>query len=72
MSILLSCAWLRMFGWHGYEEPQVLLDGRVRWLRTSKAPLHDQEGKVIGVLGTYEDMTDRKLAALRTHHSIAL
>ncbi len=27
------------------------------WLRTSKIPLQDVDGKVIGVLGTYEDIT---------------
>jgi len=32
----------------------------VIWLRTSKLPLHDRKGKVIGVIGTYEDITERK------------
>ncbi len=45
-----------------YEEPQVKPDGSPAWLRTSKAPLRDEEGRVIGVLGTYEDITDRKRA----------
>ena len=43
-----------------YEEPQNRPDGREMWLRTSKVPLHDRDGKVIGVLGTYEDITDRQ------------
>ena len=43
----------------GYEEMQDRADrGRV-WLRTSKLPLWDREGKVIGVIGTYEDITAR-------------
>jgi two-component system, sensor histidine kinase and response regulator len=46
----------------GFEEPQVRPDGSVRWLRTSKIPLRDRDGNVIGVLGTYEDITDRKRA----------
>ncbi|HUI29809.1 MAG TPA: PAS domain S-box protein [Candidatus Acidoferrales bacterium] len=46
-----------------YEEPQVRSDGALAWLITSKVPLHDADGKVIGVLGTYEDITDRKNAA---------
>lgn len=47
----------------GYEEPQTRADGSVRWLETSKIPLRDEEGEVIGVLGTYSDITERKLAA---------
>jgi PAS domain S-box-containing protein len=43
-----------------YEEPQNKLDGSIGWLRTNKVPLHDKDGHVIGVLGTYEDVTDRK------------
>ncbi|MCG6926116.1 MAG: PAS domain-containing protein [Acidobacteria bacterium] len=46
----------------GYEEPQTTPDGEQIWLRTSKMPLHDLEGEVIGVLGTYEDITASKRA----------
>jgi PAS domain S-box-containing protein len=45
-----------------YEELQTQADGRVMWLNTSKVPLHDRSGNVIGVLGTYEDITERKQA----------
>lgn len=45
-----------------YEEPLHRPDGSVLWLRTNKVPLHDREGKVIGVLGTYEDITEEKHA----------
>ena len=45
-----------------YEEPQVGADGTHRWLRTSKTPLYGPRGDVIGLLGAYEDITDRKLA----------
>lgn len=38
-------------------------DGHVAWLETNKIPLHDAEGKVIGILGTYEDITERRQAA---------
>lgn len=44
-----------------YEESQERLDGSLRWLRTSKIPLPDDAGKIIGVLGIYEDITERKL-----------
>jgi len=43
-----------------YEEPQSTPDGNQLWLRTSKIPLHDSEGQVIGILGSYEDITERK------------
>jgi PAS domain S-box-containing protein len=45
-----------------YEEPQIKPDGTPGWLTTSKMPLRDQAGQVIGVLGTYEDITMRKQA----------
>ena len=45
-----------------YEEPQTTPDGKQIWLETSKIPLTDQEGHIMGVLGTYHDITDRKKA----------
>jgi len=41
-------------------EPQLQAKGRQAWLRTSKIPLHDSDGKVNGILGVIEDITDRK------------
>jgi two-component system, cell cycle sensor histidine kinase and response regulator CckA len=54
-----------------YEEPQNRPDGSLLWLNTSKVPLHDQTGQVIGILGMYEDITDRKQAeeALRENEN---
>lgn len=43
-----------------YEEMQTRADGSTIWLSTSKVPLLDPHGEVIGVLGTYEDITQRK------------
>lgn len=43
-----------------FEEPQHRDDGTLIWLRTSKMPLKNKEGDVIGILGCYEDITDRK------------
>ncbi len=43
-----------------YEEPQASAGGKLRWLRTSKRPLRGASGKVIGVLGVYEDITKQK------------
>jgi PAS domain S-box-containing protein len=45
-----------------YEEPQTRPDGETTWLRTSKAPLRDAENNIIGVLGTYDDITEQKRA----------
>ena len=45
-----------------YEEPQTTPDGGQIWLRTSKIPLQNVEGQITGVLGTYEDITERKQA----------
>ena len=45
-----------------FEEPQTQSDGKVIWLQTSKIPLIDQFGHVYGVLGSYEDITQRKEA----------
>lgn len=43
-----------------YEEPQTAPDGTTLWLRTSKIPLRNEAGEIFGVLGTYEDITERK------------
>ena len=45
-----------------YDELQTRLDGTKLWLTTSKVPLLDQDGRGMGVLGTYEDITWRKQA----------
>ena len=42
-----------------FEEPQTTPDGRSIWLDTSKVPLRDAEGEVVGILGVYDDITDR-------------
>jgi len=45
-----------------FEEEQTTPSGSKIWLRTSKVPLTDQFGNSIGVLGTYEDITEQKKA----------
>ncbi|MFO7575868.1 MAG: PAS domain-containing protein, partial [Bacteroidales bacterium] len=44
-----------------YEEPQTTPDGERILLRTSKMPLRDEDGVIIGVLGTYEDITWQRI-----------
>lgn len=46
-----------------YEEQQTTPDGRVIWVRTSKVPLRGADGKVFGVLGIYDDITEAKYAS---------
>ncbi|MDE2259700.1 MAG: EAL domain-containing protein [Betaproteobacteria bacterium] len=46
----------------GYIEFQTTLHGKTTWLRTSKVPLRDATQKVVGVLGSYEDITLQKQA----------
>jgi PAS domain S-box-containing protein len=43
-------------------EPMTRADGKTYWLDTNKVPLHDGDGNVIGMIGTYEDITKRKEA----------
>ncbi len=47
-----------------YEEPQTSPDGGTIWLHTSKLPLTDVDGRVVGLLGTYEDITEQKRAVM--------
>ena len=44
------------------EEPQKTPSGNIITLLTSKVPLRDAEGNIMGVLGTYIDITERKKA----------
>jgi PAS domain S-box-containing protein len=43
-------------------EPQLQADGRQTWADTNKIPMLNAAGKIVGVLGTYEDITERKQA----------
>lgn len=39
--------------------------GEKRWFRVRKGTLHDQEGKVVGILGSYQDITHEKVDPAR-------
>ncbi len=45
-----------------FEEQQTRGTGEKKWLLVSKVPLRDKEGNIIGVLGTYGDITEIKKA----------
>lgn len=47
----------------GIEEPLTLANGETIWLETSKLPLINAAGQIVGVLGSYRDVTERKRAA---------
>ncbi|HKJ03846.1 MAG TPA: PAS domain-containing protein [Longimicrobiales bacterium] len=55
------------------EEPQTTPSGTTITLLTSKVPLRDETGSVVGVLGTYLDISERKRAeeALRVERGRA-
>lgn len=52
-----------------YEEPQTKPNGDHVWLRTSKIPLRNLDGDVIGVLGMYEDVTENKAVEHELKHA---
>jgi diguanylate cyclase (GGDEF)-like protein/PAS domain S-box-containing protein len=52
-----------------YDEPQTTPGGQTIWLRSSKAPLRNQDGEVSGLLGIYEDISAYKEAELKLRES---
>jgi len=47
-----------------YEESQTHEDGSVIWVTTSKTPLLSHDNEIIGLLGTYVDITKQKSALI--------
>lgn len=45
-------------------------EGKLTWLETNKIPLHDLEGNIIGILGTFEDVTERQEAEEKLKQSL--
>jgi rsbT co-antagonist protein RsbR len=45
-----------------FEAPQPQVDGSLAWIQTSKIPLFDSSGAIVGVLVAFEDITVRKQA----------
>ena len=44
------------------EEPETTPNGDIIWLKTNKIQLRNLHNETIGILGTYEDITEKKLA----------
>jgi len=49
----------------GIEERETWADGRETWVSTSKMPLRNDAGKIIGIFGVSRDITEHKLAEIR-------
>ena len=43
-------------------EPRLQANGKQAWLETNKIPMLNEQGDVIGILGTYEDITEKRKA----------
>jgi PAS domain S-box-containing protein len=43
-------------------EEKYLLKGEERWIHTIKVPYRDSENRIVGILGVFEDITERKVA----------
>jgi len=56
---------------HHIVEPLQLADGSCLWIETTKVPLTDRRGDVYGVLGIFDDVTERRRAELALQESEA-
>ena len=49
------------------EAAHIARDGQEVWLRASKVPMRNAQGEVVGLLGVYDDVTERKRAESHIH-----
>jgi len=56
----------------GKEEREDWKDGHVTWVSTTKMPLRDTTGKIVGIMGISRDITARKLAEEAQREAMAL
>jgi PAS domain S-box-containing protein/putative nucleotidyltransferase with HDIG domain len=52
------------------EEKETWTDGRVAWVSTTKVPLRDKQGQVLGTFGISRDITSRKMAEERLNKTL--
>ena len=50
------------------EEKETLANGKIRWVSTTKLPLRDRKGEVLGTFGISRDISDRKKAEEQLQH----
>ena len=55
---------------YGILETLTDAEGNLTWLETNKIPLRDANGLVVGIIGTFEDVTERKLAEEKIKRSL--
>ncbi|MEM6353055.1 MAG: PAS domain S-box protein [Cyanobacteria bacterium P01_D01_bin.14] len=53
----------------GIEEPQLQANGKQAWLETNRIPLRSETGEVVGLLGSFQDITERKQAEIELRTS---
>jgi sigma-B regulation protein RsbU (phosphoserine phosphatase) len=51
----------------GMEEKETWATGEQKWVSTTKMPLRDQEGNIIGTFGISRDITEHKLNEIELH-----
>jgi PAS domain S-box-containing protein len=54
---------------HRIVEPQLQASGKQAWIETTKLPLRDEDGNVVGILGTFEDITERRELEEQLRHA---
>src|ERR1700722_6087219 len=53
----------------GKVEKETLRDGRIFWALTTKMPLRNQEGRIVGTFGISHDITELKRAEMSVRDS---